>query len=302
MNLVEKKLRMPHLTGEKLKIIVIILIGWSSFAFADVITKLLSEDFKPAFILTFGGLFSGMGLVIWILFDRGWKGFLSPNWKWLIARGACIAVTATGVVNALALIPLADLYGITFSAPFISVVLAATILKEQVGWHRWLSVTVGFAGVIILLGPQFGVMNTGIAYAVAATLSIAIGTIIIRRIGKNEYLPLFILYPYVGILTVNAPIALPNLQIPPLPDIPWFMMNALLVLGGQLFVTHAVANAKSTASVAPFVYIQVIWGVAFGYFLFNEMPTFATITGLLLIVSAGLYMIYREKQLRQIAK
>ena len=291
---------MQHLKGESLRIILIILLGWSFFSFADGTTKHLSHEFQPALILTFGGLFSAAGLILWILLDRGWKGFLSPNWKWLIARGICIGVTATGVVNALALIPLADLYGITFSAPFISVCLAYTVLKEHVGWHRWLAVVIGFIGVIILLGPQFGAMNTGILYALIATIAIAAGTIVIRKIGKNEYLPLFILYPYMGILAVNLPIALPNLEIPHTPDLWIFIANALFVLGGQLLVTYSIAHAKSTASVAPFVYIQVVWGVIFGYFIFNEMLTMATISGLFLIVSAGLYMIYRENQLRKL--
>ena len=293
---------MPHLKGESLQIILIILLGWSCFAFADTTTKYLSNDFSPTLILTFSGLFSGLGLIIWILFDKGWRGFLSPNWKWLIVRGACIAATATGVVNAVALIPLADLYGITFSAPFIAVCMAYLILKEQVGWHRWAAVTAGFIGVLILLGPQFSNFNIGLFYAFIATISIAVGTIVIRKIGKKEYLPLFILYPYIGILTVNLPLAIPDLEIPPTPYLWGFIANALFVLGGQLLVTHATAHAKSTASIAPFVYIQVIWGVIFGYFIFGNTPTYTTISGLVLIVSAGLYMIYRERQLRKQAR
>ena len=291
---------MSHLKGESLRVILIILAGWSFFSFADISTKYLSTDFNAPLILTFSGLLATSILVLWILFDRGWKGFLSPNWKLLIARGACIGITATGVVNALALIPLADLYGITFSAPFISVCLAYTVLKEHVGWHRWLAVIIGFIGVIILLGPQFGAMNKGILYAVIATATIATGSIIIRKIGKNEYLPLFILYPYIGILTVNLPMAWPTLELPPAPAIWTFIANALFVLGGQLLVTHAIAHAKTIASVAPFVYVQIIWGVIFGYFFFAETPTSATIAGLILIVSAGLYMIYRENQLRKL--
>lgn len=288
------------LKGESLKIILIIMLGWSGFSFADATSKYLSQNFDPALILTFSGLFSGGLIILYILIDKGWKGFLSPNWKWLIARGACIAITATGVVNAVSLIPLADLYGITFSAPFITVFLAFTLLKEQVGWHRWLAVVVGFAGVFILAGPQFNHLNIGIVYAIIATFSIAAGVIVIRKIGKDEYLPLFILYPYMGILVVNAPMALPTFELPPFPVIWWFILNSLFVLAGQLFVTYATAHAKATASIAPFVYVQVIWGVIFGYVLFNDIPTITTILGLVLIVGAGIYMIYRERQLSKI--
>ncbi|MEM6811176.1 MAG: DMT family transporter [Pseudomonadota bacterium] len=290
---------MSKITGESFKVITIILIGWSAFAFADVTSKILSEGYHPAFILIINGLLALILLIGTILFQKGLKGFLSPNWKWLIVRGACIAVTATGVVNALALIPIADLYGITFSAPFIAVVLSVIFLRESVGLHRWVSIIIGFTGVLILLGPQFNTMNTGILFAIAATISIAVGTIIIRKIGKYEYLPLFVLYPYIGILAVNIPLGIPEIKPIAAENLHLFIMNAILVLVGQLGVTWGTANAKATASVAPFVYIQVVWGIALGFLFFGDIPSITTSIGLFLVMTAGLYMIYRENKLNR---
>jgi len=291
---------MSQLKGESLKVISIILLGWTAFSFADASSKYISQSYDPSLILMFGSLFSGLLIIGWILFNKGWKGFLSPNWKWLLARGACIAVTATGVVNAVAYIPLADLYGITFTAPFLTVVLAVLFLREEVGLHRWISVIAGFIGVLILLGPQFNDINAGILFAIAAMLSIAIGTIVIRKIGKNEYLPLFILYPYLGILAVNIPLVIPHIEPIAIEDISWFVGNSFFVLIGQLTITYGIANAKTTASVAPFVYIQVLWGVILGFIFFEEIPTKETAIGLAVVIAAGLYMIYRERQLSRI--
>lgn len=290
---------MSSISGESLRIILIILTGWSGFAFADAISKELTTEYHPSLILSFSGLFTGSLLCTWILIHKGFKGFKSQNWKWLLARAAMIAITATGVVNAVSMIPLADLYGITFAAPFIAVLLSIFLLKEAVGWHRWLSVFVGFLGVIILLGPQFQQFNIGIIYAIAAMLSIAIGTIVIRKIGVYEYLPLFVLYPYLGILFVNLPIATQHLEPIGLTDWPWLVANSVFVVIGQLGITYGTANAKSTASVAPFVYIQVIWGVFFSVVFFDEMPALTTFIGLILIVAAGLFMIWRERALNK---
>jgi len=290
---------MSSIAGESFRVIAIILVGWSSFAFADAISKDLTTEYHPSIILSFSGLFTGSLLCAWILINKGIKGFLSPNWKWLVARAACIAITATGVVNAVAMIPLADLYGITFAAPFFAVLLSIMFLKENVGWHRWLSVIIGFIGVIVLLGPQFQQLNIGVIYAVAAMLSIAVGTIVIRKIGNDEYLPLFVLYPYLGILCVNMPIATQHIEPIEIADLSWFVGNSLFVLLGQLGITYGIAAAKSTASVAPFVYVQVVWGVLFGVLFFDEIPTSTTIIGLILVVSAGLFMIWREKQLNK---
>jgi drug/metabolite transporter (DMT)-like permease len=286
--------------GESLKIILIILCGWTCFSFADASTKYLSENYDSAFIISLGALFSTTPLCAWILYDKGWKGFYSPHWKWLVVRALCVGTTATGLVNAVSYIPLADLYGITFSAPFITLFLAYFILKEHVGWHRWFAVSIGFAGVLVLVGPQFEILNIGIIYAILGTVSIALGTIVIRKIGVSVYFPLFILYSYLGMIVVNLPFAITTLHVPPLSDLMIFVPNALCVLGGMIAITYGFAHAKQTAGVAPFVYVQVIWGTILGYFFFNNIPTMTTLAGLSLIISAGLYMIYRENQLRKL--
>lgn len=290
---------LPPLKGESLRIIFIIILGWSSFALADTTSKSLTQDFEPSFIILFNVILSIPLLCAWIYFQKGWKGFLSPKWKWLIARGTCIGFTAFGVVNAFAHIPLADAYGITFSAPFIAVCLAFLILKEQVGLHRWLSVIIGFIGVLILVGPKFETMNIGILYAGVAALAIALGTIIIRKIGKNEYLPLFILYPFIGMLCVNLPLAYDQIEIPDMQYLGWFIANTVFVFMGIMCTTYGIAHAKATATVAPFVYTQIIWGVVFGYFIFDDIPTLTTTIGLALVVGAGIYMILRESQLNK---
>lgn len=290
---------LPPLKGESLKIIFIIILGWSSFAFADTTSKSLTQDFQPSFIILFNAFICIPLLCAWIYFQKGWKGFLSPRWKWLIARGLCIGFTSFGVVNAFAHIPLADAYGITFSAPFIAVCLAYLLLKEQVGLHRWLSVIIGFIGVLILVGPKFETMNIGILYAAIGALAIALGTIVIRKIGKNEYLPLFLLYPFIGMVFVNLPVAYNQITLPDIHYIGWFLANTAFVFMGVLCTTYGIANAKATATVAPFVYIQIVWGVVFGYFIFKDIPTLTTTIGLTLVVGAGIYMINRERQLNK---
>jgi S-adenosylmethionine uptake transporter len=290
---------MSNLSGESLKIISIILVGWTLFAFADAMAKFLSASYHPSLLLVCTGTLGTLSLSGYILAQRGPKGFMSPRWKWLMARAVCVAATATGVVNAVAHIPLSDLYGITFTAPFFAVCMALVFLKEEVGLHRWLAVIIGFAGVLILLGPQFQTFNIGLVYAIIAALSIALGTIVIRKVGKVEYLPLFILYPTFAILLVNLPIAAQHLEVPDIAGGLGILAQAACVMVAQFCTTYAIAHAKSTASVAPFVYIQVVWGVVIGYTVFGDLPSWSSATGLLLVVGAGLYMIFRERQLNK---
>ena len=139
---------MPQLKGESLKIILISILGSSAFIFADTVTKYLSEEienFSAPLYLTITSIMSCILLFCWILYDKGWKGFLSAQWKWLVAQGICVGLIATLSVNAVALIPLTDLYSITFAAPFVAVSLAYILLKEEVGWHRWFCISLGLS-------------------------------------------------------------------------------------------------------------------------------------------------------------
>lgn len=288
---------MSHLKGESPRIILIVLAGFSFFSFADMTSKALTQSYSPSFIVAFNALTIIPLICAWIYVKKGWRGFLSKNWKWLIARSICIGIVSTTIVNAFKHAPIADVYGLTFSAPFIAVCMAYFLLKESVGWHRWSAVIIGFIGVITLVGPQYDTLSVGIIFAAIAAIAIATGTIVVRKIGKDEYLPLFILYPFIGMAIINTPLSFQELHIPEAEFLWRFILNALFVFGGVIFTTYGISHAKSTASVAPFVYVQLIWGVIFGYFMFNDIPTLPTVAGLSLIVSAGLFMIYRERQL-----
>lgn len=283
--------------GESLKIILIILLGWTFFSFVDVTNKYLSQTYTPSLIIVIGATINFTFISLWIFFKKGLKGFKSKNWPWLILRALSVGFISFGIVTAFSHMPIADVYGITFTSPFLGIILATFILKEYVGWQRWVAVIVGFIGVLVLIGPQFSHMNAGILYALLATVSIATGTIAIRKIGRNESMPLMMFYSFLGMLVVNVPILWPDFHMPRQGDEWLFIMNAAFVLIGITCTIYGFSHAKNTAAIAPFLYIQVIWGVLFGIIIFGDYPTAPTIAGLAIVIAAGLYTIYRERTL-----
>lgn len=288
------------ITGEKWITIFLILLGWTSFSIGDVGVKLLAEDYTIWQIMATTSGFSICILGSWILTKYGVKGFIPHNKGWYILRTLIVTCTALSVVNALPHIPLADFYGITFAAPFLILILASLFLKEKVGWHRWLTVCVGFTGVIILAGPKFASFNIGYILALSALFFIAVGTIVLRKVGSKDPLPLYGFFPFVAIFAVAFPLALPDLKVPSFDHYWLFAMQIITIIGGQIFIAFAIASAKETASIAPFVYIQIIWGTLFGYFIFGDTLTIESLYGLPLIIGAGLYMIYRERQVKKV--
>jgi drug/metabolite transporter (DMT)-like permease len=79
----------------------------------------------------------------------------------------------------------------------------------------------------------------------------------------------------------------------------WLLLLALGSLGGvghYLFI-HAYRLAPAPI-VAPFLYLQLLTMVAFGYAVFGELPDWWTIAGAVVIIGSGIYLIHRERVTR----
>ncbi len=296
---------MPNslLKGESLLIIAISLLGWASFAFGDASVKYLAQSYHPSYLVILCATINTLILTGFIAYKKGLKGFVAKKKKLMMVRGALTGGISYFIVSALHYIPIADVYGVTFSVPFIAVILSFLFLKEEVGRHRWTAIIVGFMGVLIVVGPNFDVGGVGFYYAISAMALMGASVITMRMIGTSEYMPLVFLYNFIGMLIINLIIGWDIISELPVPDLNhvWLIIvNALLTLGGIGATTYALAHAKSTASITPFLYSQALWGVILGYFVFNDIPTLPTIIGLSIVIGAGLYMIYRERQLNKV--
>jgi hypothetical protein len=77
------------------------------------------------------------------------------------------------------------------------------------------------------------------------------------------------------------------------PDLGLMAVLGLLSGAGHLMLIRAFRLAPS-AIVAPFHYSQMIWAVFFGLFLFGDIPDAWVISGSAVIISSGLYILWRE--------
>jgi drug/metabolite transporter (DMT)-like permease len=70
-------------------------------------------------------------------------------------------------------------------------------------------------------------------------------------------------------------------------------MIAIVHVGGSLLTSRAFSMTE-TALVAPFHYVQLLWGTLFGIVIFSTVPDFWTALGASFVVMSGLFLIYRE--------
>jgi drug/metabolite transporter (DMT)-like permease len=209
--------------------------------------------------------------------------------------------------SALTRLPLADVTAISFASPLITVALAAVILKERVRIYRWSAVLVGFAGVIVMLVPQFDASRyaaTGIAGAAAMGSMLAIfsafcnaGTVIqTRRLTQSETTPSIVFY-FSLVCAIFGALTLPFAWHTPTAS-ELVKLVALGILGGvaHIFLTESYRFASASV-VAPFDYTAMLWALLLGYWVFGELPAPLVYVGAVIVAGAGLYVIWRERQL-----
>jgi len=207
---------------------------------------------------------------------------------------------------ALVRIPLADATAISFASPLITVALAAVILKERVRIYRWSAVLIGFAGVIVMLIPHFDVARyEGIAGATAAVGSLLAlassfsnaGTVIqTRRLTQSETTSSIVFY-FSLVCAIAGALTLPfDWYTPTRSEL--FGLIALGVLGGLAHILLTESYRYAMASVvAPFDYTSMLWALLLGWWLFGELPEALVYVGASIVAGAGLFVIWRERQL-----
>ena len=279
--------------------ICFVLIGYSFFAVADAMAKYLRTDDSVNTILAISSFIALALSAIAIYLRHGFGGFYTPKWKYHALRGALLAASAHLVVYAFETVPLAEFYGIAFFSPFLVTILSVLFLKEPIKNHQMAAIIGGFAGVIVLTGPQYDQFSTGILCVIGSTTLFSANLLILRKIGPEPSPLIFPLFPFIGIFLSSAPFA----------DIGWtertgssflfYGIYGLVLFTAQLALARGFAMASSTATVAPFHYCQIVWGILFGYVIFGDFPGLTTWAGLALIVASGLYMILHERRLHR---
>jgi drug/metabolite transporter (DMT)-like permease len=218
-------------------------------------------------------------------------------------------LTAVGAMfcnfSALARLPIVDATAISFAAPLITVAMAALWLKERVRIYRWSAVIVGFLGVLVMLVPHLDVSGTAAAAgaAIGAFAGMAgaffnAGSVIqTRHLTKSETTSSIVFY-FSLICALAGLVTLPfGWNTPSGTE-----LAALIGIGfcgglGHIVLTESYRWAPASL-VAPFEYTSMLWALVLGYLAFGELPTALGFLGAGIIAGAGLFVIWRERQLR----
>ncbi|MFV3131186.1 DMT family transporter [Niveispirillum sp. KHB5.9] len=274
--------------------IALAFVAFALYSGMDVTIKLLTKNYAVPQIIALNSLFAlGPILAYAALFGGLYNNLRTRRPIYHVIRATCGLFSSFFAFWAYSRMPIADAYALAFTAPLFITALAVPILKEPVGWRRWSAIGVGFIGVLIMLRPGSGLINTGSLAVLAGALFYSVGMLVTRRARNTETSVSFAFYATLASGTVFGAMTPWLGRMPTLHDL------GLSAIGGTLcgvaFVCLLTSFRKVPAAVAaPFQYSQIIWGVLFGWLVFGDVPDRTLFIGLAIVISSGLYILYRE--------
>ena len=253
--------------------------------------------------------FRSMFALIPILVVFGWRGQLKGALRTErpsdhLLRGVFSVIGTFCTFAALARIPIADFTAIAFASPLITVIFAALFLKEKVHAYRWSAVAFGFCGVILMLTPYArdhaaltASMAIGLLFALTNAFTAGGASIQIRRLTATETTSSIVIFMTLLVLLVSLLTAPFGWRMPAT----WQDVAILAGIGiagglGQIFFTDSYRFAPASF-LAPFDYTAMLWAFLLGYWFFGEVPTLYVVIGAVVVASAGIFVILRERYL-----
>lgn len=299
--------------------ILFILFGVVCISINDMLIKQLSGGYplhQMVFVRSFIGILFTLVLV---QIEGGWRILYTRRPALHAARGLLIVVSNMTFFVALAALPLADATALFFAAPLFITLLSIPILGEKVGPLRLGAVVFGFVGVIVMQRPWAGAESIGTSRLVlllplVAALTYALNQLLTRKLGVESKASALAVYIQAMFIVVSAGFfviagdgrfaeGVDNASVQfllrawvwPAPGDRWVFavlgLNAAII-GYCLSQAYRLADA---ATVAPFEYIGLPLAVFWGFFIFADLPVWEVWLGIVMILSAGVFVFLRER-------
>ena len=263
-----------------------------AFSVMDIIVK-WSENYPLGQVLFFRGFF-GVILYFCIMPRERIKNFYLTKRAGLhFLRCLFGLIALIAIFIALRNLPLATVVSISFAAPIFTTIFSIFFLSEKVGFYRWLAVIIGFVGIIVITEPGFGALNIYYVYPIIFCLGLSYVAIAIRQLSTTE--PVWLISLYFSItISLAGLLTIPYGWI--MPDIKDLLLLSMIgFLGGfaNLWLSQSF-KLSEVSLVAPLRYLGLVFGIIFGYLIWDEIPTVRTLLGALLVIFSSLIILRRE--------
>lgn len=225
------------------------------------------------------------GLAAWRPHDlrgQGWRGVVHTAgllmWFWALPH-----------------VPLADMTAIGFTGPIFIMAGAVLFLGEPIVRARWIAAAIGFAGVMVVVAPQFTGTGGGFWSLVmlASSPLFAASFLITKALTRRDRPEVIVAWQAIMVSVFSLPFAIPGWTWPSAEQWGWFLMTGLLGSAGHWCLTEAFRVADMSAT-QPVRFVDMLWAALLGWLVFAEVPAATTFAGAAVIFAATTWIARRE--------
>lgn len=283
--------------AHRLRGIALFLTALLLFSLLDATAKHLSAFFAVPFMVWVRYFVHFLFMLATVAPGEG-MALVRTAHPWLMTVRALMLVGVTLFMQlALATLPLAETSALVFTTPLLVALLAGPLLGEKVSARAWIATAVGFAGALLIARPGGALVGIGVVYAGAAALCYALYQILTRKlVGSETQLRLLFYTALVGTLCMAfAPFTHWDGRWPTLLETAMLCSLGLFGGVGHFLMIRAFREAPAS-TLAPLLYVQLIWATLLGWIVFTHLPDTLALTGMAVIGAAGLWLALGERQ------
>src|SRR4051812_9921069 len=281
--------RSARLTG-----IGLMLLSIFMFSFGDALGKFMVATYSVGQLLWLRACAALLVLAPMMWRDRAAFSRLERPWLQLL-RVTLSTLEVAAFFLATVYLPLADVITYYLACPIFVTALSAIVLRERVGWRRWSAILIGFCGVLIALRPSSQTVSWPALIALGGSVSFALLMLITRSLRATPDIVLAS-SQFASTFALGALMSPFGWVTPSLGSLGLFAASGCVSVAALLCTNRSLKLAPASV-VVPYQYSMIVWAVMFGYVVFGDVPSSATIIGAVIIIGAGFYIFLRERQL-----
>lgn len=259
--------------------IVYMLIAAFVFAWMNLVAKYL-KDFHPLQVVFFRAMGTFVFIFPYMLYKR--IPVVGKNVFWLSLRGVLSFTSLALFFIVIQRIPLGSAVALRYTAPIFTVLFAYFLLKEKVKTWQWVAFGISAVGAFVMKDVDLRIDTLSFMLIIGSSVLVGAVFAIVRYLGSREHFLTIINY-FMVFSIVGSLFFIPHWRMPIGQEWYWVCSIGVLGLVGQVFLTRSFQLAE-TNTVAPIKYMELVYALLFGYFLFDETYTLGPVLGISLVV------------------
>ena len=279
---------------------LLMLGSMAFFTFNDTIVKAVGQTVPLWQIVTVRGALASVMLFGLAVAMRGLRfDFGRRDWFFVLARCGSEMAATYFFLSALLEMPLANVTAVLQMLPLTVTLCAALFLGEKVGWRRGLAIACGFVGMLLIVRPGGAGFGSATIYALLSVAVLTLRDLFTRQMSRAVPSLTVTFLAAFSVMLFGLSLGIGK-SWQPIATTEWLLLGATgaVILLAYLCSVMTVRVGEVSA-VAPLRYTGLIWALILGWLVFGDFPSGLTLLGAAIVVAAGLFTLFRERQVSE---